>query len=76
MLYHWMSGAVGTYRASSLRAEDLRGRPSAGRTGRASLPAGLAAVVAAPRFRLPPATIGWVDYTGQLHVGDLATLAL
>jgi hypothetical protein len=29
----------------------------------------------APGFSLPPATVAWVDYSGQLHVGDVATLA-
>jgi hypothetical protein len=34
-----------------------------------------AAVQRAPGFSLPPATVAWVDYGGQLHVGDVATLA-
>jgi hypothetical protein len=29
----------------------------------------------APGFSLPPATVAWVDYSGQLHIGDVATLA-
>jgi hypothetical protein len=32
--------------------------------------------VAAPRaagFTLPPVRVAWVDYSGQLHIGDLAT---
>ena len=29
---------------------------------------------AAPTFRLPPATVGWVDYGGRLHVGNVVTL--
>jgi hypothetical protein len=28
-----------------------------------------------PGFSLPPATVAWVDYSGQLHIGDVATLA-
>ncbi|MGH3231232.1 MAG: hypothetical protein ACRDOA_22085 [Streptosporangiaceae bacterium] len=28
-----------------------------------------------PDFSLPPATVAWVDYSGQLHIGDVATLA-
>ncbi len=28
-----------------------------------------------PGFSLPPATVAWVDYSGQLHTGDTATLA-
>ena len=28
----------------------------------------------APRFTLPAATVAWVDYDGQVHVGDVATL--
>ena len=28
-----------------------------------------------PGFTLPPATVAWVDYGGQVHVGDVATLA-
>jgi len=28
----------------------------------------------APRFTLPTATVAWVDYGGQVHVGDVATL--
>jgi len=28
----------------------------------------------APGFTLPSATVAWVDYGGQLHVGDVATL--
>ena len=28
-----------------------------------------------PGFTLPPATVAWVDYSGQVHVGDVATLA-
>ncbi|MGH3152462.1 MAG: hypothetical protein ACRDOB_17285, partial [Streptosporangiaceae bacterium] len=27
-----------------------------------------------PGFSLPPATVAWVDYSGQLHIGDVATL--
>jgi hypothetical protein len=29
----------------------------------------------APRFTLPAAMVAWVDYGGQVHVGDVATLA-
>ncbi|MGH3199031.1 MAG: hypothetical protein ACRDOH_23075 [Streptosporangiaceae bacterium] len=28
-----------------------------------------------PGFSLPPAAVAWVDYSGQLHIGDVATLA-
>jgi hypothetical protein len=28
-----------------------------------------------PGVTLPPATVAWVDYSGQLHIGDVATLA-
>ena len=28
-----------------------------------------------PGFSLPTATVAWVDYDGQLHIGDVATLA-
>jgi hypothetical protein len=28
-----------------------------------------------PGFSLPRATVAWVDYSGQLHIGDVATLA-
>jgi hypothetical protein len=28
----------------------------------------------APGFTLPAATVAWVDYAGQVHVGDVATL--
>jgi hypothetical protein len=31
-----------------------------------------AAVPRAPGFTLPPARVAWVDYSGQLHIGDLA----
>jgi hypothetical protein len=27
----------------------------------------------APGFMLPPVRVAWVDYSGQLHIGDLAT---
>jgi hypothetical protein len=30
---------------------------------------------AAPGFTLPPVRVAWVDYNGQLHVGNLATRA-
>jgi hypothetical protein len=30
---------------------------------------------AAPGFTLPPVRVAWVDYDGQLHVGNLATRA-
>ena len=30
---------------------------------------------AAPGFTLPPVRVAWVDYSGQLHVGNLATRA-
>ena len=29
----------------------------------------------APGFSLPPATVAWVDYSGRLHIGAVATLA-
>ena len=32
-----------------------------------------AAAPRAPGFTLPPARVAWVDYGGQLHIGDLAT---
>ena len=32
-----------------------------------------AAAPPAPGFTLPPARVAWVDYSGQLHIGDLAT---
>jgi hypothetical protein len=28
-----------------------------------------------PGFSLPTATVAWVDYSGRLHIGDVATLA-
>ena len=28
-----------------------------------------------PGFSLPPATVAWVDYSGRLHIGDVAALA-
>lgn len=28
-----------------------------------------------PGFSLPPASVAWVDYGGQVHIGDVATLA-
>jgi hypothetical protein len=28
-----------------------------------------------PGFSLPPAAVAWVDYSGQLHIGDVARLA-
>jgi hypothetical protein len=34
-----------------------------------------AAVKRVPGFTLPPATVAWVDYSGRLHIGDVATLA-
>jgi hypothetical protein len=34
-----------------------------------------AAVRPAPGVRLPPARVAWVDYRGQLHIGNLATRA-
>jgi hypothetical protein len=34
-----------------------------------------AAAKRVPGFSLPPATVAWVDYSGRLHVGDVATLA-
>ena len=34
---------------------------------------GAAAVPRATGFTLPPARVAWVDYSGQLHIGDLAT---
>ena len=34
---------------------------------------GPAAVPLAPGFTLPPARVAWVDYSGQLHIGDLGT---
>jgi hypothetical protein len=34
-----------------------------------------AAAQRAPDFTLPLATVAWVDYSGQLHIGDVATLA-
>jgi hypothetical protein len=30
---------------------------------------------AIPAFSLPPATVAWVDYSGEMHVGDVATRA-
>jgi hypothetical protein len=35
----------------------------------------LAAAQRAPGFTLPPATVAWVDYSGQVHIGNVATLA-
>ena len=34
-----------------------------------------AAAQRVPGFSLPPATVAWVDYSGRLHIGDVATLA-
>lgn len=34
-----------------------------------------AAAQRAPGFSLPPATVAWVDYSGRLHIGDVATRA-
>jgi hypothetical protein len=34
-----------------------------------------AAAHRAPGFTLPPATVAWVDYSGRLHIGDVATRA-
>jgi hypothetical protein len=34
-----------------------------------------AAVHRGPAFSLPRATVAWVDYSGRLHIGDVATLA-
>ncbi len=34
---------------------------------------GAAAAPREPGFTLPPARVAWVDYGGQLHIGDLAT---
>ena len=34
-----------------------------------------AAAQRAPGFTLPPATVAWVDYSGGLHIGDVATRA-
>jgi len=34
---------------------------------------GTAAAPRAPGFTLPPVRVAWVDYSGQLHIGDLAT---
>jgi hypothetical protein len=34
---------------------------------------GGAAAPRGPGFTLPPARVAWVDYGGQLHIGDLAT---
>jgi hypothetical protein len=34
-----------------------------------------AAINRVPGFSLPPATVAWVDYSGRLHIGDVATLA-
>jgi hypothetical protein len=45
------------------------------RHGAVARPRPAAVAAAAPSFRLPAATVGWVDYNGQLHVGDVATLA-
>lgn len=28
-----------------------------------------------PGFSLPPATVAWADYSGRLHIGDVATMA-
>jgi hypothetical protein len=33
-----------------------------------------AAAASVPGFSLAPATVAWVDYSGQLHIGDVATL--
>jgi hypothetical protein len=43
-------------------------RPAAGTHHR-----GAAAAPRAPGSTLPPARVAWVDYGGQLHIGDLAT---
>lgn len=43
---------------------------------RARRPAPRAAVIVkprVPRFTLPAAQVAWVDYNGQLHIGDVAT---
>lgn len=34
-----------------------------------------AAAQRVPGFSLPPATVAWVDYSGRLHIGDVATRA-
>lgn len=34
-----------------------------------------AAAHRAPGFTLPPAAVAWVDYSGQVHIGDVSTLA-
>jgi hypothetical protein len=34
---------------------------------------GAAAALRTPGFALPPARVAWIDYGGQLHVGNLAT---
>jgi hypothetical protein len=34
-----------------------------------------AAAQRVPGFTLPPATVAWVDYSGQVHIGNVATLA-
>lgn len=47
-------------------------QPRRGQTHPAHPPA---AAHRAPGFSLPPAAVAWVDYSGQLHIGDVATLA-
>lgn len=45
------------------------------RRGQAQAARPPAAAQRVPGFSLPPATVAWVDYSGHLHIGDVATLA-
>jgi len=45
------------------------------RRGPARAPHPPAAAHRVPGYSLPPATVAWVDYSGQVHIGDAATLA-
>jgi hypothetical protein len=49
--------------------------PHQSRGGQAHAAHRPAAAHRGPGFWLPAATVAWVDYSGQLHIGDVATLA-
>ena len=75
-----------TSQASQAPCGGRRGLPAAGRIGCGRADDGLAgrpvpgritntqaSRADRARFTLPPSRVAWVDYGGQLHVGDLAT---
>ena len=68
------AAAVSLALAGLIAAVSSGAWPHQPRDGRAHAAHPPAAAHRGSGFGLPPATVAWVDYSGQLHIGDVATL--